>query len=231
MKIAVLSDLHGILPRVDSGIWEDDAEVLILCGDLLPLSIDQNIPNSLLWFETTFMEWRKTLPFKKVFFIAGNHDKCCEMNKEILEKLFSPFSDTTYLHNTGMEYISEESGKVYKIFGSPYCKIFGNWAFMREDSELEKQYSEIPEALDILITHDAPYGVSDQVHVGPYYMKHAGSNVLKEAIIEKRPRYVFHGHLHTSNHEREILGASEVYNTSLVNDQIEPIYKPLYLFV
>ena len=229
MKIAALRDLHGILP--EASFFEDDAEILILCGDILPLGIDQKIPESRDWFKNDFIGWRKTLPFKKVIFIAGNHDFYCELCSEELKDMFSEHSDTTYLHNSGLEYISEDNGKVYKIFGTPYCKIFGNWSFMREEWVLKGIFSKIPEGLDILITHDAPYGVSDQVGFGSYYVKHAGGFELKEAILEKNPKLVLHGHLHTSNHSREILGLSDVYNTSLVNEQYEPVFKPLYLFV
>jgi Icc-related predicted phosphoesterase len=228
MKIAVLSDLHGILP--EAGFFEDDAEVLVLCGDILPLKIDQNIPESKKWFENEFKEWRKTLKFDTVIFIAGNHDFYCELNKDELEYMFSPNSDTIYLHNTGINYLSL-SGKIYKIFGTPYCKIFGSWSFMRESWDLKELYEKIPENLDLLICHDAPQGVSDQVGYGTYFMKHVGGCELRDAIIEKRPRYVVHGHIHTSNHGREVLGASEVYNTSLVNEQFEPVFKPLYLFI
>ena len=229
MKIAALSDLHGILP--EASFFEDDAEILILCGDILPLGIDLKIPESRNWFKNDFIEWRKTLPFKKVIFIAGNHDFYCESYPEELQNLFSIHSDTTYLHHSSLEYISEENGKVYKIFGTPYCTVFGNWPFMRESEELIKLFSEIPYSLDILITHDAPYGVSDQVGFGSYYMKHVGGFELKEAILEKNPKLVLHGHLHTSNHSREILGLSDVYNTSLVNNHHKPVFKPLYLFV
>lgn len=228
MKIAVLSDLHGILP--ENNFFEEDAEVLVLCGDLLPLDIDQNIPESKKWFENDFKKWRKTLKFDTVIFIAGNHDFYCELNKDELENMFSPHSDTIYLHNTGIDYLSI-SGKKYKIFGTPYCKIFGSWSFMRESWTLKELYEKIPENLDLLICHDAPYGASDQVGYGSYYEKHVGGHELKDAIIEKRPRYVVHGHIHTSNHGREIIGVSEIYNTSLVNEQFEPAFKPLYLYI
>ena len=167
MKIAALSDLHGILP--EASFFEDDAEILILCGDILPLGIDQKISESRDWFKNDFIGWRKTLPFKKVIFIAGNHDFYCESCSEELKDMFSEHSDTTYLYNSGLEYISEDNGKVYKIFGTPYCKIFGNWSFMREEWVLKGLFSKIPERLDILITHDAPYGVSDQVGFGSYF--------------------------------------------------------------
>lgn len=222
MKIAVLSDLHGILP--ENNFFEEDAEILVLCGDILPLEIDQNIPESRKWFENDFKEWRKTLKFDTVIFIAGNHDFYCELNKDELENMFSPHSDTIYLHNTGINYLSI-SGKKYKIFGTP------SWSFMRESWTLKELYEKIPENLDLLICHDAPYGASDQIGFGTYYEKHVGGHELKDAIMEKRPRYVVHGHIHTSNHEREVIGVSDIYNTSLVNEQYEPVFKPLYLYI
>ena len=50
------------------------------------------------------------------------------------------------------------SGKIYKVFETLYCKIFGNWAFMCENKTLK----EIPEELNILMNHDVAYGYADQ---------------------------------------------------------------------
>ncbi len=229
MKIACLSDLHGILPP--SNFFEDDCEVLVLCGDILPLVTDQNILKSREWFTNEFKTWCDSLPFEKIFFIAGNHDKFCELNRNELENLFSPYSNITYLHNSGINYLSTQTGKIYRLFGSPYCGEFGNWSFMHSEEKLRELYEDIPEELDLLITHDAPYGVSDQVGYGGYYMRHAGNNPLRESILEKNPRYVIHGHLHTSNHKEEILGNSKIYNTSLVDESYSSIFKPLYLYL
>ena len=43
---------------------------------------------------------------------------------------------------------------------------------MHSEEKLRELYEDIPEELDLLITHDAPYGVSDQVGYGGYYMFH-----------------------------------------------------------
>jgi hypothetical protein len=48
----------------------------------------------------------------------------------------------TILIHEEYEYLSNE-GKIYKVFGTPYCKIFGNWAFMRENETLKEKFSEI----------------------------------------------------------------------------------------
>ena len=224
MKVACLSDLHGILPPPE--FFEDDCEVLVLAGDILPLGLDQRIPESQAWFESIFSYWCESLIFEKIFFIAGNHDKFCEVNKEVLENLFPYNSRVTYLHNSCNHYLSTQDGKIHRIFGSPYCSEFGTWSFMYPEEKLEELYDDIPEDLDLLITHDAPFGISDQVG-----SRHAGNLPLKKAIEEKNPRYVVHGHLHTSNHELEMLGYSKIYNTSLVDEFYEPVFKPLYIYL
>ena len=42
---------------------------------------------------------------------------------------------------------------------------------------------------------------------------------------------VFHGHLHSSNHEIEMLGKSEIVNCSLLNENYELGYDPLVIEV
>lgn len=224
MKIAVLSDLHGILPPED---WfEEGCELLLLAGDILPLGTDQNLELSKEWIYRTFKLWCLGLPFQHIVWIGGNHDFYCERCGDELLREFGS-GKIRYLHNTEFTYVSDW-GKEYKIFGTPYCHIYGTWAFMREPEILENKFSEIPEDLDILLCHDAPFGVSDTVQ---FRSEHLGNPELRRAILNKQPRYVFHGHLHTSNHSEERLRDSRIYNTSLVDESYSPVYKPLYLFL
>ena len=51
----------------------------------------------------------------------------------------------------------------------------------------------------------------------------------KDAILEKKPRYCFHGHLHSSNHEEEVLGETKVYNTSILDERYLIVYEPLII--
>lgn len=48
-------------------------------------------------------------------------------------------------------------------------------------------------------------------------------------ILEKKPKYNFHGHLHSSNHEMELLGDTKVYGVSILDEDYKRGYSVLYL--
>ena len=233
MKIAVISDLHGNLPIYPSKYWEgiEECELLLICGDILPLSIQSNMPRSRDWLIEEFKPWAASLPVEQVYFIAGNHDFWFEKNDIEARKIFSLNDKVTYMKNEYLDYYASiQDSKTYRIFGTPYCHMFGNWAFMRGEETLAYKFSEMPDDVDILISHDAPYGTSDICFEGFSTGKgHIGCPELRDAIIEKKPKYCFHGHLHSSNHEEEILGETKVYNTSVLNEGYELVYEPLII--
>lgn len=227
MKICAMSDLHGNLPQYEEGFY-DDCELLLICGDIIPLEIQININASKTWLTQEFKFWASSIPVDKVIFIGGNHDHICERCKKHLYHWFSKHDKVTYLHNSGLEYISN-LGKVYSIFGSPYCKQFGNWAFMRDEDTLIKKFSEIPENLDILITHDVPYGISDVLLQTVHWntSEHIGNKPLREAILEKKPKWHFSGHLHSTNHDIVQVEGINHANVSLLDEKYNLVYKPL----
>lgn len=47
--------------------------------------------------------------------------------------------------------------------GTPYCPIFGYWAFMKHEFELEKFSKELIKKLKILLTHTPAFGTLDVV--------------------------------------------------------------------
>ena len=233
MKIAVISDLHGHLPTYPSPYWEgiEECELLLICGDILPLSMQSNMPRSRSWLIEDFKPWAASLPVEQVYFIAGNHDFWFEKNDIEARKIFSLNDKVTYMKNEYLDYYASiQDSKTYRIFGTPYCHMFGNWAFMRGEETLAHKFSEMPDDVDILISHDAPYGTSDICFEGFSTSKgHIGCPELRDAIIEKKPKYCFHGHLHSSNHGEEVLGETKVYNTSILNEQYNLVYEPLMI--
>ena len=78
MKICVLSDLHGFL--ID---YIQPCELVLICGDIVPLRMQRNKPQCEKWLKTEFADWIKSLPCEKVVFVAGNHDFVFE-NRELL---------------------------------------------------------------------------------------------------------------------------------------------------
>lgn len=229
MKICALSDLHGTLLPVSEF---SPCNVVFICGDISPLNIQANDKKMKKWLSETFKPWCEALPCNKVFFIAGNHDWICLRNPDFMFSVFSPDDKVTYLCH-GRASFTTEDGKEYSIFGTPYCKLFGNWAFMKSDSELTRLYSEIPENLDILLTHDQPYGYGDILMDNVVWNTgdHIGNKPLAKVIIEKRPRFQFNGHLHSCDHNLIEIGDTHHYNVSLKNERYEPVYKPLYVEV
>lgn len=227
MKIVAMSDLHGTLLPVND--YFEPCELVCICGDISPLNIQANHRKMRKWLREKFKPWCEALPCDKVIFIAGNHDDICK-NTDFMYSLFPKDKKVTYLFHENYTYISK-SGKEYSIFGTPYCKLFGNWAFMEMDDMLDKLYKDIPENLDILMTHDAPYGVSDIIlqEDCPWYdgKTHIGNKPLSQEILRKTPKVVLHGHLHSTSRIFEEWGYSKVANCSIKNEKYEPVYNPL----
>lgn len=232
MKVAVISDNHGFLPIYPSNYWKEleECELLLICGDIIPLHIQFDMPKSKQWLVEEFKPWAASLPVEQVYFIAGNHDAWLERNDLTAHQIFSFHDKVTYLKNEYVDYLSIQDSKVYRIFGTPYCHIYGNWPFMRDEETLAKKFNQIPGNVDILISHDAPYGTSDICFQGwSADGQHKGCSELRDTIIEHKPKLVLHGHLHSSNHGEELLGETKVYNTSILNEQYELVYEPLII--
>ena len=224
MKVCVTSDLHGYLPEIEP------CELLLICGDIVSLKHQRYSKSCKQWYTKVFQPWIDSLPCDKVLFIPGNHEVGVEGHEDEYRKLFSPTNKATILLHDYYEYLSND-GIVYKIFGTPYCKIFGNWAFMRTNSDLKEKFSEIPEGLDILLTHDVAYGYADQSlqDIGYGTDTHFGTVELRDAILEKKPKYHFSGHIHTADHNLIMIGDTKHYNVSYLDEKYTPVFKPLYL--
>ena len=134
--------------------------------------------------------------------------------------------DKIHYLNCELEYYVSNDGLMYKIYGSPYCKAYGNWSFMIDDDAIYERMSNMPENIDFLLTHDAPYGVSDICYNDEV---HRGNKAIREVILEKKPKYNFHGHLHSSNHEMELLEDTKVYGVSILGENYKREYPVLYL--
>lgn len=236
MKVCAISDLHGFLPQD-----LPEAEICLIGGDIIPLEMQRDNPKCAKWFRTRFLKWVRNQKFEKVFAVGGNHDfflYSIYKNDNYIERVLYHNDKFELLEDSASEYISNDC-KIFKIYGTPWCKPFGNWAFMYEDEGLKEVYKDIPNDVDILLTHDAPYGTSDQCLEETFYnyktlndkgeleFPHIGNVPLRDIIIEKKPKVVVHGHLHSSNHECEYLNDTKVYNVSLKNENYEVKFKPL----
>lgn len=224
MKICAISDLHGYLPEIDM------CDLVLICGDIVSLHSQRYPKSCKTWYLDWFEPWVNELPCDKVLFIPGNHECGVEGHEDFYKEYFGKYNKATILIHEPYEYF-DIIGKSYKIFGTPYCKIFGNWAYMRPNSDLKERFSEIPEGLDILLTHDVAYGYADQSlqDIGYGTDEHFGTIELRDAILEKKPKLHLSGHIHSADHNLVMIGDTKHYNVSYLNEKYNPTFKPLYL--
>jgi Icc-related predicted phosphoesterase len=97
-----------------------------------------------------------------------------------------------------------------------------DWAFMKEPRDLVEVYAKIPAGIDILVSHQPPYGFGDRF---PDRHDHVGSEALRDAIDRVRPRLVICGHIHGGRGRYEYDGIP-IYNVSILDDDYRPAFAP-----
>ncbi len=222
----MISDLHGFYPKLEGG------DLLIVAGDLTTRHTDKE------WHE--FASWMNDQDYKKIVFIAGNHDTMIERwDKEQDEEGYKgPVSDP----NERIEYLCD-SGTEFeglKIWGSPWTKTFPGMnpkckAFTVDtEEELSEKWELIPEDMDILITHSPSWGLHDT----NIKNERCGSKSLTHWIdkhVDSLKLFVC-GHIHEAYgiyDPRSIQDSlnsprSTVHiNCSHVNERYEPVNKPI----
>ena len=220
MKIYAISDQHGHLP---TDIPKCD--LLLVAGDQCPdifggLSAKAFPDRQREWFTNEWLDWRDQLGIEHVLVTWGNHDFCGEqdINKQVVL-----FSGNGYNTHTVIDDVVEVGG--LRVYLTPWSNQFFNWAFMKAPYELGKIYDEIPEGIDILVSHQPPYGYGSQCiywdpTTGKRKVEQVGSHELAIRIREVKPRAVVCGHVH-SGYGTYTLDGIPVYNVSVVNEKYE----------
>lgn len=134
-----------------------------------------------------FLQWYNMLPIKYKVLIAGNHDTSVE------NKLVDPrkYETITYLEHEALEIGG------FKFFGSPYTPSFGvGWAYNVNRSKLDAYWQEIPEDVDILVTHGPPKGILDLTLNTAGDLEFCGDKALLNHVLEKQPKVHIFGHIH-----------------------------------
>jgi Icc-related predicted phosphoesterase len=224
MKIKVFSDCHGYLPKIN-----DSFDLMLIAGDITPAEWGFGSKSvQWEWIINEFKNWLDALPYNdeysKVYLVPGNHDKVFE-NLSHSERL-----ELEVILGNRFELLIHEKkifssiDKNITIFGTPYCKIFGNWSFMMSDSFLDKAFSEIPENIDILVTHDPPQlNKLGTITQGRQTGKEAGNEILAKHVLKVKPKYVFSGHIHSGNHKLEDFNGIKMANVAYVDEYYNPV--------
>ena len=229
MHIMATSDLHGNLEGLDP----NEADVVVLAGDIAPLRGrgPWHINDQREWINKEFYEWTASYPKIHFVVIPGNHDFFPIAHLLFKEKKM----DWRYEFSPNVHFLCDSGTEIdgVKFYGTPWVPIISySWAFEAEHDVLSKRFSAIPSGLDVLITHSPPrIPGSDVDRSLQTNSEHFGSHELTEAIINKRPRFVFCGHIHTGLHGGVDFESCRIYNVSRLDERYEIAYEPTWVEV
>jgi Icc-related predicted phosphoesterase len=171
MRLALISDTHGMLPPLPEA-----ADVIIHAGDIGP---DRGVMQ---WWEKDFAEWSREFP-GDIYMTFGNHDfrwpplSILPGNVEIIVDAQKILWDGT------------------KIWFSPWSPTFGNWAWMADEDTLAAAYAQIPDDTNILVSHSPAYDLLDRVMEG----EAVGSKALRDRLNTlPELKALVCGHIHES---------------------------------
>lgn len=231
MRIVALSDQHGFLPEIPP------CDLLIIAGDICPDRIGRysamhDPDRQKAWFGRNVRPWLAESSATHKLATWGNHDWCgqaCDFSND------APAVAST----TDLQILVDEATRVpgngqrggtqvgeLLVWATPWSNQFMNWAFMKPARELAAVYAEIPEGVDILVSHQPPYGHGDRVYnVSAGRVEHLGSRELLAAIERIKPKLVICGHIHDAYGRYEHQGVP-IHNVSVVDEQYRLVRSP-----
>lgn len=195
MRILHLSDTHGAHHRLKA---LPEADVLIHTGDF---TLDGSEVEA-----SDFINWLCNLPYAHKIFICGNHDEC--LYGAIIEGLDA---NVHYLNNSGIEIDG------IKFYGVP---MFLNDCITGRQFQ---NYANIPDNIDIVITHEPPYGILDESDKTNF-----GSKELLQRIKSISPAAHLFGHIHCQQ-GIERLGTTIYSNGTTINNGIINLQTPIII--
>lgn len=238
MRIAFVSDTHSKHAQVTQAIIAAKAEVLVHCGDFSDVEGDERtrkfVGIGMLSGIHSFAEWcamlvRKSY-VKHVVVIAGNHD--LRLDKTFPE-IASTFPDLParcrkILDVPGAHYLQDEALSLEGVtfYGSPWTPRFCDWGFQIDSTAHDECICEqIPDHVDVLVTHGPPADILDLCHDG----RRVGSPTLRARVDRAGgPKIHAFGHIHHS-YGMEVRGGRLFVNASICTEEYKPTNPPIVL--
>lgn len=183
LKILHLSDTHNNFEAHFN--YDLDVDVVCHTGDAQCYDMIQ--------FQT-FVEWFKLFPILHKIYVAGNHDKFIYENKKLCKQVFK---------DAGIIYLDKEEVVIndVKFYGDPMTPTFGNWYFTADRSKLGKHWTQIPDDVNVLLTHGPRKGVLDLTENREHELEMCGCKSLGNKIDTlKNLKLNCFGHIHNFKH-------------------------------
>jgi Icc-related predicted phosphoesterase len=222
MRLAAVSDLHGQLPVIPP------CDLLIVAGDVCPDAVDRQpsweAPElQKAWFDREVRAWLAAAPAAHKILTWGNHDTCGARCDFAADDPDVADSRALQIVNTRATSITHGDRRI-SLFASPWCNPCGMWVFWQQRPELARIYDTIPDGIDILVSHQPPYGYCDGAFEwGTDRVNPSGSRELLAAIDRVKPKVVICGHIHEGHGFAERNG-TRIFNVSVVDEHYRLVH-------
>ena len=176
MNIFVFSDTHGSHRLLQV---PENVDIIICAGDAVEDDLEGGEYDD-------FIEWFSSLSARWKIFVPGNHELSFGLGQA--EKI------TRHMNEKGIIVLEDA---VEECDGVVIASISGNAAIADED---------IPDDIDILVTHNPPYGILDE---------DMGSVNILNFIMKAKPSYHLFGHIHSTAGQSQMFGGTECVNVAV----------------
>jgi Icc-related predicted phosphoesterase len=164
--------------------------ILIHAGDFTMFSESMDV--------AAFNDWLGELPHRYKIVVPGNHEFFLEADP----------SERSLLSNASVLINERIEIEGLRIWGSPVTPMYGGAFGMSSAKDRKRLYAQIPQGIDVLITHGPPFGILDSE---PISGLHAGCRELLDAVMDVRPKLHVFGHIHAA------CGVFRTEHTTFVN--------------
>ena len=171
MRIMLISDTHGL----HRALQVPGGDLLVHAGDF---SLDSRPPSIV----SDFNAWLGSLPHRHKVVVPGNHEFVLEEPRNRIA-----ITNAILLVDSGVEI------EGLRIWGSPVTPLYGGAFGKSNPADRTRHWAQVPEGLDILVTHGPPFAVPDH---GGCEERREGCPQLLEAVFQARPRVHVFGHIH-----------------------------------
>ena len=192
MRIVLISDTHSLHRQLDV----PSGDLLIHAGDF---TLNSKPPSVV----SDFNSWLGSLPHRHKVVVPGNHEFVLEEPRNR-----GAITNAILLVDSGVEL------EGIRIWGSPVTPLYGGAFAKSKPEDRKRHWAEVPEGLDILITHGQPFAILD--HGGGSEVRE-GCPQLLEPVFRALPRLHVFGHVH-SGHGTLRTGDTLFVNASLLSE-------------
>jgi len=196
IKICHISDTHL------RDFNPESADILCHSGDALNYGNFEELTK----FRKQLADIHKNYTY--IVYVPGNHDRWLESSMDYsVDFLREEVPNIHVLHNSSIELNG------LKFYGTADNPVFCNWAFNKYPEELMQSYANIPDDVEVLITHCPPKGILDSV-----YGKSVGSPELAYQYPRlKNLKAHLWGHIHYS-YGKEMINGIQYSNAAICNE-------------